>query len=196
MVGMNPGPWGMAQTGVPFGEVTAVKDFLKMPLDMKFDRPKPENAKRPITGLACTRSEVSGKRLWREWAQVEYGDAETFFDTFFVHNYCPLMFMESGGRNRTPVQLRAAERNSLLGICDDALRKVVNALDVRAVCGVGAFAEQRCKIALQGENVIVHCLLHPSPASPMANRGWVQQAKKQIEDLMEKIADTGTTSQI
>ncbi|MFM8642089.1 MAG: hypothetical protein ACKOEP_04540, partial [Phycisphaerales bacterium] len=27
-VGMNPGPFGMAQTGVPFGEVAAVRDFL------------------------------------------------------------------------------------------------------------------------------------------------------------------------
>ena len=28
LLGMNPGPWGMAQTGVPFGEVTAVRDWL------------------------------------------------------------------------------------------------------------------------------------------------------------------------
>ncbi|MBQ7733161.1 MAG: hypothetical protein IJT58_03990, partial [Synergistaceae bacterium] len=27
-LGMNPGPWGMAQTGVPFGEIESVKSFL------------------------------------------------------------------------------------------------------------------------------------------------------------------------
>ena len=27
-VGINPGPWGMAQTGIPFGEVNAVREFL------------------------------------------------------------------------------------------------------------------------------------------------------------------------
>ena len=28
LVGMNPGPFGMAQTGVPFGDVAMVRDFL------------------------------------------------------------------------------------------------------------------------------------------------------------------------
>ena len=27
-LGMNPGPFGMAQTGVPFGEVAKVRDWL------------------------------------------------------------------------------------------------------------------------------------------------------------------------
>ncbi|KAI0557058.1 single-stranded DNA-binding protein [Gracilaria domingensis] len=185
LVGMNPGPWGMAQTGVPFGEVTAVRDFLKMPDGTRIRRPLHENAKRPVSGLSCARSEVSGKRLWREWAQTEYGDAETFFKTFFVHNYCPLMFMESGGRNRTPVQLKAAERNAILETCDIALKKVVEVLEVQAVCGVGGFAEKRCRVALDGTGVAVHSVLHPSPASPAANRGWATQAKKQIDEVLQ-----------
>src|SRR5690606_34514660 len=28
MLGMNPGPWGMSQTGVPFGEIPAVRDWM------------------------------------------------------------------------------------------------------------------------------------------------------------------------
>jgi single-strand selective monofunctional uracil DNA glycosylase len=28
-LGMNPGPFGMAQTGVPFGEVAAVRDWMR-----------------------------------------------------------------------------------------------------------------------------------------------------------------------
>ncbi|MDQ2919545.1 MAG: single-stranded DNA-binding protein, partial [Verrucomicrobiota bacterium] len=27
-LGMNPGPFGMAQTGIPFGEIAAVRDWL------------------------------------------------------------------------------------------------------------------------------------------------------------------------
>ena len=27
-LGMNPGPYGMAQTGIPFGEITHVRDWL------------------------------------------------------------------------------------------------------------------------------------------------------------------------
>ena len=29
-LGMNPGPFGMAQVGVPFGEVAAVRDWLRI----------------------------------------------------------------------------------------------------------------------------------------------------------------------
>ncbi|CAN8063150.1 unnamed protein product [Agarophyton chilense] len=187
LVGMNPGPWGMAQTGIPFGEVTAVREFLKIPADISIGRPRNENLKRPVSGLSCPRSEVSGKRLWREWAQTDYNEAETFFSTFFVHNYCPLMFMESGGRNRTPVQLKAAERNQLLEACDTALKKVVEVLEVQVVCGVGGFAEKRCTAALQDTGVTIRSLLHPSPASPVANRGWAPQARKQIEDVLQSL---------
>ena len=29
-LGMNPGPFGMVQTGVPFGEIAAVRDWLRI----------------------------------------------------------------------------------------------------------------------------------------------------------------------
>lgn len=185
---MNPGPWGMAQTGVPFGHIGAVKHWMQMPHHIHIGKPSNENPHRPITGLACTRSEVSGKRLWLEWAKAEYGDdADDFFQTFFVYNYCPLMFMEASGRNRTPVQLPASEKKLLLQICDDALRAVVSALNPEIVCGVGAFATERCKKALARQtrnDIIIGTVLHPSPASPAANKGWVAQAKKQIDELL------------
>ncbi len=96
LVGMNPGPWGMAQTGVPFGEVQAVKNWLKMPIDIEIRKPPKEHPKREVLGLSTERSEVSGQRLWQEWAQATYGTPENFFeDMFFVHNYCPLMFLEA-----------------------------------------------------------------------------------------------------
>jgi single-strand selective monofunctional uracil DNA glycosylase len=31
--------------------------------------------------------------------------------------------------------------------------------------------------------VAVGAILHPSPASPMANRGWVKQAEKQLREI-------------
>lgn len=61
-LGMNPGPWGMAQTGVPFGQVEAVRDWLG--IDVPVGKPAKEHPKRPIEGFACRRSEVSGERLW------------------------------------------------------------------------------------------------------------------------------------
>ena len=105
LMGMNPGPFGMAQTGVPFGDVRMVRDFLG--IEAPVARPPREHPARPITGFACARSEVSGTRLWG-WARDRFGTAERFFERFFVVNYCPLVFMEESGRNRTPDKLPPA----------------------------------------------------------------------------------------
>ena len=130
LLGMNPGPWGMAQTGVPFGEVSAVRHWLG--IETPIGRPAREHPKKPVDGFACTKSEVSGKRLWG-WARSRFGRPEKFFDRFFVANYCPLLFMESGGRNRTPDRLRKAEKDALFPPCDQALRRIVELLQPRFV---------------------------------------------------------------
>lgn len=176
-LGMNPGPWGMAQTGVPFGEVGAVRGWLG--IDAEVGRPDPEHPKRPIMGFACTRSEVSGARLWG-WARDTFGTPERFFDRFFIANYCPLAFMESSGRNRTPDKLPAAEREPLLAACDRALVRTVELLRPQIVIGVGAFAEGRARAALDGSDTRIGRILHPSPASPAANRGWADRATREL----------------
>ena len=177
LVGMNPGPFGMAQTGVPFGEVSAVRDWLG--IEGRVGRPPREHPKRPVLGFSCPRSEVSGRRLWG-WARVRYGSPERFFARFFVANYCPLLFLEASGRNRTPDKLPAAERAPLFRACDEALRRSVEVLRPRFVIGVGRFAEARAIDALRGLDVIVGRIPHPSPASPGANRGWAAQAERAL----------------
>ena len=179
-LGMNPGPWGMAQTGVPFGEVNAVRDWLGISAEIR--RPEHEHPKRPIMGLACTRSEVSGARLWG-WAQEVFGTPTRFFSRFFIANYCPLAFLEEGGRNRTPDKLPAEERGPLLEICDRALIQTVEFLRPELVVGVGAFAEGRARAALEDVDVAIGRILHPSPASPAANRGWAEQATRELREL-------------
>jgi len=109
LLGMNPGPWGMAQTGVPFGEVNSVREFLG--IEEQVGHPNPEHPKREIQGFDCPRSEVSGRRVW-DWAKERYGSADEFFRTFFVLNYCPLCFLEAGGKNRTPDKLKPAIQDS------------------------------------------------------------------------------------
>jgi len=180
LLGMNPGPFGMAQTGVPFGDVTMVREFLG--LAGKVSRPTPEHPKRCVQGLACPRSEVSGTRLWG-WAKDEFGSAEHFFARFFVANYCPLVFMEASGKNLTPDKLPVREQEALFAACDEALRRTVAVLEPRHVVGVGAFAAARARSALAEIGVTVGTILHPSPASPIANRGWAAQARQQLIDL-------------
>jgi single-strand selective monofunctional uracil DNA glycosylase len=179
-LGMNPGPWGMAQTGVPFGEVTHVREFLG--IDEQVDRPSNEHPKRPVMGFACPRSEVSGRRLWG-WVANRFATSDAFLKRFFVWNWCPLVFLEEGGRNRTPDKLDVASRRLLESACDAALREVVDTLRPKMVIGVGGFARKRATIALAGCDLPIHQILHPSPASPAANRGWAPQIEKQLEDI-------------
>jgi single-strand selective monofunctional uracil DNA glycosylase len=181
LVGMNPGPWGMAQTGVPFGEIAAVRDWMGIDLS-RVGKPDPEHPKRPVLGGACTRSEVSGRRLWG-WAAERFGTAEAFFERFFVLNYCPLSFMEEGGRNRIPEKLPRAERDPIFTACDAALRATIEHLQPKLVLGVGKFAEKRAAGVLKGLDLQVASILHPSPASPAANRGWAPQAEAQLRAL-------------
>jgi single-strand selective monofunctional uracil DNA glycosylase len=177
LLGMNPGPFGMAQTGVPFGDVAMVRDWLGV--EGEVGHPAREHPERPVTGFACTRSEVSGTRLWG-WARDRFGHADAFFARFFVVNYCPLAFMEASGRNRTPDKLAPRERAALYAACDEALRATVAALQPTHVIGVGAFAEARAANATAGLDVRLGCILHPSPASPAANRDWSGAIERQL----------------
>jgi single-strand selective monofunctional uracil DNA glycosylase len=177
LLGMNPGPYGMVQTGVPFGTVSRVRGWLG--IEAAVGRPVDEHPKRPVTGFDCAREEVSGERFW-SWAEERFGSPARFFERFFVANYCPLVFMEGSGRNRTPDKLPAAERRSLFDACDEALEKLVDVLEPRAVIGVGKFAEDRARATLGGRDVDIARVLHPSPASPVANRGWAAQAEAQL----------------
>ena len=179
-LGMNPGPFGMTQIGVPFGEIAAARDWLR--LDATINQPAQQNPLRPIEGWACPRSEVSGQRLWGLFAQ-RFDSTETFFAEHFVVNYCPLAFF-AGRRNITPDKLLPNEAEPLFTACDAHLVEVVRAVDAEWVIGIGAFAETRAKRVLADiRGISIGRILHPSPASPAANRGWADQATQQMQKL-------------
>lgn len=174
-LGMNPGPFGMAQTGVPFGEIAAVRDFLGISAPVR--TPREMHPKRLIEGFGCPRSEVSGRRFWGLMAR-EFGSAERFFAHGFVWNWCPLAFMAESGANITPDKLVRAEREAIETACDSALRAMVDALEPRVIVGVGGFASKCAERALGEAAPDIVTMLHPSPASPAANRGWDAEARK------------------
>ena len=180
LVGMNPGPWGMVQTGVPFGEVEAVHDW--MGIRATVSPPRSVHPKRPVQGFSCPRTEVSGKRLWG-WARDRFGSAERFFDRFFVANYCPLFFIEESGRNRTPDALKKVEKAPLFAACDQALRETVALLSPDIVVGIGNFAAARVDAALGQLPVRTGRILHPSPANPKANRDWAGTVERELAQI-------------
>ncbi len=180
-LGMNPGPFGMAQTGVPFGEIAAVRDW--MGIRAPVGRPPKEHPKRPILGFDCGKSEVSGRRLWGLFAQ-RFGAADRFFGDHFVANFCPLVFMSGSGANVTPDKVGAVEMQPVFAACDEHLRHVVEILRPQWLIGVGGFAEGRAKL-LQPHfpRLKIARILHPSPASPAANKDWAGNVTRTLEDL-------------
>ena len=180
-LGMNPGPFGMAQTGVPFGEVAAVRDWLG--IRARIERSTGEHPKRPILGFDCPRSEVSGRRLWKLFAD-RFGSPEQFFAGHFVANYCPLAFCEASGRNQTPDKLPRAERGRLFAICDEHLCRVLEILRPEWLVGIGGFAAERGRLVCENTKIRVGQILHPSPASPKANRhDWTKTAARELVQL-------------
>jgi len=183
LLGMNPGPWGMAQTGVPFGEIRAVRNW--MGIEEAIRRPAAEHPGRPVLGFATTRSEVSGRRLWG-LMQERFGSAEAFFREHFVGNYCPLLFLDSAGKNVTPDKLRSQHRKALFLCCDEHLRATIRILDPEWLIGIGRFTEQRLRAVSRdsgGRERRVAGILHPSPASPAANKDWAGRTTERLISL-------------
>ncbi len=178
-VGMNPGPFGMVQTGVPFGEVAAVRDWLGLQAPVLC--PARQHPRRPVTGFSCTRSEVSGRRLWGLFAS-RFRLPECFFAEHIVFNYCPLAFIERSGRNRTPDKLAIAERAALFALCDEHLRSAIAAVEPEWVIGIGEFAFQQAS-ELFADAVKLGRVLHPSPACPAANRDWAGAVTRQLKAM-------------
>ncbi len=179
-VGMNPGPWGMAQTGVPFGEIEIVKNWLG--IDGTVAKPPREHPRKRVEGFRCKRSEVSGRRLWGFFRE-RFGTPEKFFERFFVVNYCPLLFLDEDGRNITPDKLKTAERLPMTEACDRALLRIVECIRPTRVIGVGNFAEAQIKNVVKDIDIQVGKILHPSPANPAANNGWAETVLKQLHDM-------------
>ena len=183
VLGMNPGPHGMGQMGIPFAATSVVRDLLGI-TGIPVGQPEPADSRRPVVGLEYPREEVSGTRLWGLLSE-HYGDAGAIASRVFLVNHCPLMLF-SGPRatNITPDKVGGKRARALLERCDQHLREVVAALDGQRVIGVGKFAESRARSALADEAVGVVGCWHPSPASPLANRNGGADWRANVREVL------------
>ena len=194
LLGMNPGPWGMAQTGVPFGATEVAQSFLQIEA-RELETPSNAHPKRPIEGMALERQEISGTRLWN-LMKMHFGTVENTFDNLFVVNHCPLLLLGETGKNITPNNLPSAIMSPLLKACDEHLLDVIDIIGVTRVIGIGKYAEQRARLALgagktgsgtsrDGRNIRINTCWHPSPASPLANRNDGEDWRKNVINCLE-----------
>lgn len=180
--GMNPGPYGMAQVGVPFGEISVVRDWLR--ITGAVGHPPAEHPKKPVLGFDCRRSEVSGRRLWGLFID-RFKNPEAFFAEHFVVNLCPLMFLDAGGRNLTPDKLPQPTRDQTMELCRFYIRRVCELLNANHLVAVGTFSTTVCTEAVQGIHTAPPTVLriqHPSPANPNANRDWAGSATTDLQN--------------
>jgi len=184
MLGMNPGPWGMAQCGVPFGATAMVRELLK--IDHPVQQPQNAHPKRPIIGLSLERQEASGTRLWNLLNQ-HYGTAEEIHEQVFIVNHCPLLLLDENARNITPDKISGKAVAKLMNACDQHLREVVEALGITRIIGVGKYAEKRAKIAIGEDNAVsITSCWHPSPASPLANRNDGKDWRNNVKTILNE----------
>ena len=169
LLGMNPGPHGMGQMGIPFAATAMVRDLLGIK-DIAVEQPRTPHPKRPVIGLDYPKEEVSGTRLWGLLGS-HYGSATAIFERIFIVNHCPLMFF-NGPRatNVTPDKISGQTNRDLLQRCDQHLCRVAEILGAEQIIGVGRYAEKRAKKAITNTNIHITSCWHPSPASPLANK--------------------------
>jgi len=88
-------------------------------------------------------------------------------------------------KNRTPDKLPASEKEALFTLCDRHLRLTLEILRPKFVIGVGVFARERAEAVSEGLSfkVTVGQILHPSPASPLANHNWKEKIEKEMQEL-------------
>lgn len=195
LLGMNPGPWGMAQSGVPFGATEIVSKFLEIQ-PRELETPQNAHPKRPIEGLSLERQEVSGARLWG-LMQMHYGNANTTFENIFILNHCPLLLLGESGKNLTPDNLSQAVLKPVLNACDNHLMEVIDIMQIERVIGVGKYAQKRAMMALgagkdgighskSGRKVTIDTCWHPSPASPLANRNDGADWRANVISVLER----------
>lgn len=185
LVGMNPGPWGMGQTGVPFGDPQIVGDWMGLGKDFVIKKPASERDSRPVNGFDSERREGSGQRLYGFLKEC-FGNLKNFFEANFVISYCPLLMFTPEAKNLTPPNLLKKEKKKIYSICDPYLKDMINIYSPEVLVGIGKFATERLREVSPSDGDDIFRIPHPSPANPEATRNggsyWRSRVKKVLTE--------------
>ena len=209
ILGMNPGPHGMVQTGLPFGDVVNAAAMLGYRTGDQVLAPVLDGVElhpgRPVIGLVATRREASGERLWGGLAAI-FGGLDQTLAQCFAANYCPLAYFadDAQGTNVTPEDFGKKTINGkpnprhdpgyaaeLDKICLPYLVRVARAMRVEVILAVGRYAEAKANIiaALCPEatrrcpSPKVVYLTHPSPLATRSAGEWATMARHALENV-------------
>lgn len=206
ILGMNPGPWGMVQTGVPFGDVANANTILGYRRGDQIPAPDPDRVtlhpKRPVQGFACTRREASGERLWgglcKVWEKPAFDanvhEIDAVLADCFAVNYCPLAYFADDGKgtNVTPDAFRKSGpyrdlpyANDLDALCSSYIAAIMQAFRTRVVLAVGRYAETMAKVIVTSAMPAdvrpkVVYLTHPSPLATRSAGEWAAMAQREM----------------
>lgn len=129
--------------------------------------------------------QVSGARFWELFRRL-CPTPESFFNNCAIHNLCPLAFMTETGKNVAPSDMPVKILRQLDSLCDTTFLEVVSLFKVEHVITVGKYAytcAQKAMTAANVTHVALHCMMHPSPANPSANKGWADIAEGQLREF-------------
>jgi len=110
LFGLNPGPYGMAQTGIPFTDIRRLVSALPALVAELRNAGKrlevPGLAPVSLPPYLSRTFEASSVRVYR-FLERSWGDAERGWREVVAANPCPLLFIDTEtGKNRTPADLR------------------------------------------------------------------------------------------
>lgn len=179
-LGMNPGPFGMMQNGIPFGASNFVNNYLNIEKDFDKQKIEKEHPKYKIIGKNIERQEISGTKLWG-LIQSFYPDSNTFLENQIVLNYLQLAILDKEkGKNITPDKLNKDVRTKIENICDNQLREILDILESKVLIGVGKYSYDSLLRVKKNEKVIK--INHPSPLNARYFKTWTEDTKKLLID--------------
>jgi single-strand selective monofunctional uracil DNA glycosylase len=170
--GLNPGPYGMAQTGIPFTDLKRLAQGLPR-LAAELAR---SGERLSLPGLApsslqpfLTRTFESSSVRVHRFLRLAHGSAERAFREVVFVNPCPLLFIDRAlGENRTPADLPRALRAGVDEARVEVVSVAVARLRARGAIVLGRDAAAALSVPLRarlGERAVVEWE-HPARAVP------------------------------